>query len=478
MKAIIKKQKRFFLIEDSIFQHIKLKLERNNALHLKGKHHLKLDILVFFIDLIQRKAIERKDHLVNGYVRLMAKIFHRYHSDYKRYLDFLIEIKVLDTIPYNKPKHLSYGYKVLRPQSKRKTPKVIKYDPLSFTFRNKVDSIENRLSPKTRGCTHLIKWLNHRHIIIDYDSALSFIHQPQFNLTKQYQMRYTIEHIHHGNWLVHRDGKDKRLHSNLTNLSSGLRPFITYRGNTLVSLDLKSSQPYILAGICNLMMNNSYDKLDGLIEMVGSNDNKTLLRDAYSVMIPLISESPINIELRQFINATVNSDIYEAISEGFSTDFKKSIVTEKGIIDKVYIKASGKRKITQFKSLRGYAKLCVLQYLYCSKNSTEKRVIELRRILPDALNNLVDFMKQENKTAFPIILQNIEAHLFLDIITKELNLKYPDLFMATIHDSIIVPLGEEQKVIEVMQAVLYNTFEIMPTVKKEVWSNTNLANAS
>ena len=50
--------------------------------------------------------------------------------------------------------------------------------------------------------------------------------------------------------------------------------------------------------------------------------------------------------------------------------------------------------------------------------------------------------------------------------------------MATIHDSIIVPLGEEQKVIEVMQAVLYNTFEIMPTVKKEVWSNTNLANAS
>ena len=38
--------------------------------------------------------------------------------------------------------------------------------------------------------------------------------------------------------------------------------------------------------------------------------------------------------------------------------------------------------------------------------------------------------------------------------------------------------AEEQKVIEVMQAVLYNTFEIMPTVKKEVWSNTNLANAS
>src|SRR5690554_4446241 len=114
----------------------------------------------------------------------------------------------------------------------------------------------------------------------------------------------------------------------------------------------------------------------------------------------------------------------------------------------------------------------MLEYLYCSPESSEKRYLEIRRIFPKSVNDFIDEMKADNKKNFPIILQNIESHLFLDIIAKEIASERPSLFIATIHDSIIVPEGNEDYVTRKMAEVLIRTFKLIPEVKQECWCDT------
>lgn len=44
------------------------------------------------------------------------------------------------------------------------------------------------------------------------------------------------------------------------NFSSNLRRFIANKGSRLVSLDIKASQPYLLAGVFNLILNGKGKK--------------------------------------------------------------------------------------------------------------------------------------------------------------------------------------------------------------------------
>ena len=196
---------------------------------------------------------------------------------------------------------------------------------------------------------------------------------------------------------------------------------------------------------------------------------RNILEDVMSITIPKTSEALVNNELKAFINQIVKGDIYLYIGNNFSTDFLELITFKNCFKDKIFDKNKNYKILKEFITLRDFSKKAMLEYLYCSTKSKEKRYLEIRRIFPKVVNDFVDEMKALDKRDFPIILQNIEAHLFLDVITKKIALENPYLFIATIHDSVVVPEENEEQVKLTMADELYKTFGIMPEIKSECW---------
>ncbi len=475
MKTRIKKKMFYFFIEEQMFNRLEKLVEENNKIHTKGKYKLKLDVAVFFVHYILYHSSIRADKLINGHVRLKAKYLEDYHKEYAVYINFLVKNKFIKRIPFNRLKRQCYGYKIILPNVKKGVRrKIIKYNPLDFTFRNKVLTNPHHLKGKKiadRKCSHLTKWLNSENISIDYEEAIEYIHSLDIKDSKIIKKRYCIEALKVGQIHYSRSGTDDRLHSNLTNMPSDLRRFVYHKNENLISLDLKSSQPYLLAGILNLCLLGDYKRLDKVVNLIRK-DKVDVLNNVLSITIPKTSESLINKELVSFIDLIVQGDIYDYIGCNFSDEFLISIRHQSGFSDKIFDKSKGLKVFCPFNTIRDFSKKAMLEYLYCSTKSKEKRYLEIRRIFPNSVNEFVDEMKAVNKSDFPIILQNIEAHLFLDEITREIALEKPSLFIATIHDSIIVPEGNEEYVERKMIEKLTSTFGIVPTIKQECWCDS------
>ena len=77
------------LINQHLFNEIEILVANHNAVNVKGKNKLKLDFLVYIIDLIEKKSIELKDNLIDEHVRLKADYFKKYCWNYKQHIEFL-----------------------------------------------------------------------------------------------------------------------------------------------------------------------------------------------------------------------------------------------------------------------------------------------------------------------------------------------------------------------------------------------------
>src|SRR5690606_29990561 len=125
-------------------------------------------------------------------------------------------------------------------------------------------------------------------------------------------------------------------------------------------------------------------------------------------------------------------DIYTYIGANFSEEFLNSIQTPLCISDKFYNKKSRRKATKFFDTMRDYSKVVMLEFLYCSVTNKKARYKEIKRILPKDIITLAEELKSVSKSIFPIFLQNIEANLIIDQITKEIALINPELPMYTI----------------------------------------------
>ena len=70
---------------------------------------------------------------------------------------------------------------------------------------------------------------------------------------------------------------------------------------------------------------------------------------------------------------------------------------------------------------------------------------------------------------FAKFLQQLEAYIVLDVITKELSKLFPQMFMVTIHDSIVVTKEYELEANAFMHKKLYEMLGIEAEIKSEDW---------
>ena len=500
----------FITIEQELFNDLEQATCKHN-LHLSedDNNKISMDKAVFLIDYIRHQKCFKKDKVIKDYIRLNSKHLNMYlDKDLKKYKSFLQRENFIKTIPYNKDKNEAIGYKVsYYDKSKHKNiskKNFIVYEFINLTYEqhllktnNKVLETERRKKSADRSTKHLTKWLNGDNIQIDWRAAFNWIDSfKDLDDSQKESYAYAVNRIRFNNWYYTRSPKDNRLHSNLTNLPSGLRKFLSHKNQKLVSLDIKSSQPYMLAGTFNLLINSKI-KLRRLKDKLKSKAVKDKLT---TVMNSIYLDSDAIIDFKAYIKLICEGDIYNHLASNLSQKFIEDIKSKKtpNTYDvMVYNQGLGYAIKTQFKDLRSYCKTLTLEYMYCSIDSSKKSLNEIKRIYPAAVNKFIhdfkycrelEIQKKGNKKRterqktiidtskklFSKFLQQLEAEIMLDTITKELSNLYPDMFIATIHDSITIPKEYDENVKEFLNKRLFEIFGIKAEIKSEDWQETSL----
>ena len=219
-------------------------------------------------------------------------------------------------------------------------------------------------------------------IEIKYKEALEFLNSNYVPFTDEYEARkLMIELIKEKDIFFKVDKKGQRAHTNLTNLASDLRQFITYKGKKLAQVDLKNSQPFLF----NFLIK---DKIDY------SNDAQVQ-------------------EYNKFKKLTEEGKFYEFLMDAFGIE-------------------NDEKKRKEFKVL-------FFGRVFFDVNRKElKKEEKLFQSLFPTIFGFIREYKQEDYTNLAIKLQRAESKIIINDCVRRIRTERPDMFVSTIHDSIVV----------------------------------------
>ncbi len=166
-----------------------------------------------------------------------------------------------------------------------------------------------------------------------------------------------------------------RFHSGLTNLLSELRGFLSYRGERLVNLDVRNSQPLIFAAVLT----------------------------------------------REFAGAGMPDDIrlyIELCQKGLFYDF---------LMDKAGVQAEGRKAF----KLRFFGRV-----FFCENRQHSDDAALFACLFPH-VNAVVRRMKADDYTALACTLQGQESDIIINGVAGWCMRNIPEAFLATVHDSVV-----------------------------------------
>ena len=207
------------------------------------------------------------------------------------------------------------------------------------------------------------------------------------------------------------DKVGNRLHTNITNMSSELRPFISHEtGEQLVNLDIRNSQPLLFA---------------------------TLIQDHYKGQ-DLPEDAKLYIELT---------------SAGL---FYEHIMRLCGVPQ-----IPGERKLFK-KQFFGRVFFCENLHM---DSYADAQVF--KEHFPNVYE-LIRFYKRKDYKQLAIEMQKRESKIIIDTVCSNLFKEYgPDFFCLTIHDSIVVLKSQQELVKQCICNAFATLYGIMPTVNPE-----------
>lgn len=479
------------------------------------------DIAGYMVSLIYSipgRNKELADKVKDGFIPLNAQMLqNQCGRDYLQYLRYLLHTGILETDNYfvsskssqKAPK--SRGFRLS--EIYRAQPIICKTITDKILRRKLLKDLKINSSPEF---SHLIKWLGYSSkLTIDLPAALNYLHErrqflvlnPQHRDEKwkteiirgrptktskpkdpvnQYEHAFGNAHSIHQKAIYSLiDESVGRLHTPLTNIKSQLRNFIKHGDETLVSIDLKNSQPYL----SNIFFNphfwssqksaKKYDNIDfNLIKatfnlLLTSNNKQTkttinkLTKQTTNKPAPLIILEEIrqSIESEYFINAESNeeSDISQyrnLISNGELYGFLKDQFS-------VHLGDAFKSK----RAVKG-----IVFTVFFTDNRFQDDTKKLFHKLFPMVTKMFEMIKRKDSTLLPRLLQSIESYLFLQVITKKIASKYPYIPLYTIHDSIVTTERHVGTVRKYMIEELTKHIGIPPTLEEEIWCPSKLSN--
>lgn len=209
------------------------------------------------------------------------------------------------------------------------------------------------------------------------------------------------------------DDTSGRFHSNITNMNKGLRQFLRIRGEPLVNIDIKNSQPYL----STILLTNP-----GKVSNMTKNHVFALLLQSLKV--------PQNKDVKKYISLVNSGEIYEYLMAEF---YKEGL------------------DLT-----RPETKKQVLRILFARnrmpKDETNKKARQIFKDRFPTVHRIFSKIRGHEKgdrftnyKRFAVLLQRIESYLILKVILKRIFKELPDAIAVTIHDSIMTGRNSKKK---------------------------------
>lgn len=420
----------------------------------KFKRPYKIDYFYYFIELLC-DMMEYNDLDGNGgYVNLSSKLMQGIVHNYKEYLDYLLEHRIIrtDNIYINGSK--SYGYVLNKLDYDAEIQQIAVKSSLVRKNRAKKNrALEQEMKTTHAKYCYLTKWFNDK-LQIDAEGAYAKIEElfPEptgairgvrkgkaSRTTKKYSAKLAVQKLATGNFYYKIDENVGRFHSNLTNIKKELRHYITYDGKPLVNIDIKNSQP-LLSTI--LLDPSFYDlqkkpryiniyNIPSSFNLLTNNKHKHTYTDTIIMLVKVMQSIDIK-KVNKYTTIAKSGDFYHQLSKE---------VFPRRIFDKAEIK-----KLTYTVFFSNNRSIQGMHYI-------GKR--NFRKIFPDVYR-VFSIIKRKNHRALSHILQRIESEIMIQKVSQRISIENPRLPIFTIHDSIVTTDGNQDYVSRVIEEEAYN----------------------
>ena len=444
------------------------------------------DKFVYILNLMytiqaRNKAI-KENKKYDGKVPINAQILQKKIRNYSDYLNYLIENKILETDnnPIIGEKSKWYWFTKLY----NVKPKL--YTVKGFKIK-KIMIIEKKEIGELKDYIHLSKWFNSS-LTIDRISALSYT-ESIYNINMQNAEKRTkrnvkskaiskvirsnstsvtsIEMINSQNYFFNQDHTGNRIHTNLSNLKSELRNYLTYDNKQLVCVDIKNSQPYFSLALLNpdfyLSNNNPINiyNLKSQKEEFNTSPHSHIKQSNRSIIHYMLVKTPSNTinqlsnekEFNLYTQLVTSGELYEYFGEKFNQKYNFRLGNRDVIKKKIFL------------------------ILYSDENTLNfDIVIKCRKLFEElfpTVNKIFRLIKEEHHQALAILLQNIESAFILDIVTKDFAIHFPKIPIYTIHDSISTLEGYENIIRDLIYSKSLKFIDCSPTVHIDYWNPKN-----
>jgi hypothetical protein len=410
--------------------------------------------------------------LIDGFVPINAAILQIRIKNYRQYFDYLLESGVLLTDSRFIKGVKSIGYKFAPAYSGIVRPVELRDQRFISSLRR-----DNRLAPSdARNYKHLTKWYN-EHLSIRYDLTIDFMTQDLLRKLanpglrdrdkrtgeyvdpwRQYNSAlFNVEKIAAAAFRISIDHKGFRFHSELSSIRSSIRNCLIYNDLELVSIDICNSQPYLIS----LLLNSSFWGDDGITDAIlhihdlYTSSNKLISSTSRSsiIMIAKNGEKQIESGFEAYKESVKGGQFYREMTIAMQSEGGTSHIDRKG------------------------AKAMLFQVLFTDNRFIGQTEAEPKRIFRrqfPGVYQLLNEIKKSGKNKLPILLQQIESHLVLKVITKRIARERPSLPIFTIHDSIVTSAGNEEYIQQVVLEELTKAVGFPPQLRVERWSPENL----
>ena len=459
--------KQVVVIQEKLLENLKQSIEQHNKIsHVK----LKLDVAVFYLSLLNSiPSFYREANCESDCsIALHSKKLLSYNWRYSEYINFLIEQGFIIKVS-------NYGADIGECNHYHIADEYYNNEVINYTITDKTllkaikrtDYKENEKSfNKREYCLqtrpHLIKFFDDK-LEIDEVKALEFINPflEQGEVRKYTSARHLINEFKYKDWHYSiKPSTDNRLHSSMTRLNKILRPCITYAGERLGSVDIKSSQPYFFCVILKAIMNQDKDLLKriGATKLLKNKHIKNLFN------LNLDEDEVVN-----FINLIINGDFYDYFSNILQIKYNAE-----GKPYRVVSNFSSKGKwfsqptrTIVFKSIRDLAKNAIMEIFFSKPRTTIPEAKSFKQEFPSVFR-IMSYIKDMG-VSFDGLLTNVESYCLLDCVAKKFSEEYPDIPLFSIHDSLVTTQQHLSKLKDNVETLLTNITTLRITLIKEIY---------
>lgn len=380
----------------------------------KNKEHLYI-----ILDMINRITIYHKEetNYLNNFIDIPKDYFRDIvpnSTNLKDSFDYLKSNKIIECDgTYSVKQGKAYGYRIGDDFFSKLTTIQIEKSSLTKRIISNVNDEKNLVNDKYK----VYKDFFIKNFKIDFKAALRYINQTYNtslcgtissqdlikSITKYNHQYMAINAINDGELFFRHNKTNGRIDTNLTNLKSELKRFISIKG--LSQIDITNSQPFILS----LYLNTS------------------------------LCGTKLSQDVSKYTLWTQKGMFYE--------NFQKEYFNQRGkYLDRKQIKD-------------------IMFCIFYSKNDSYKKEKEIFKSIFPNVYSIIENEKKSNHSQLAIKMQKLESEICIDLICQELdknNIKY-----FTIHDAWLVNKIDELKTKQIIENEFMKKYNSTPHLKIE-----------